>query len=264
GIGGVEGVDGGEQRLVLLGAPPPSVQNGGGAVVTSAAEAAESSVTGGQGAAEGRSSAGGHQGASRRCVHGSSFHWGVPAAPRRSFAAGGRDAPDEESLSEQEDEEDREQRDDRHCEQGAPGRTAAGGAGVHEAAQCQLHGVRVGVGQEDERPQEVVPGPDEGEDRGGGQRRNHQRQNDSPEDPQGAASRSCGWLLRRSGTSGEVKKSSVAGSCGTTAGNGGWVHPRAENRTYCGTSSTCTGSMIARSVCAKNIRLPRNRSRANA
>src|SRR5699024_11270980 len=41
GIGGVEGVDGGEQRLVLLGAPPPSVQNGGGAVVTSAAEAAE-------------------------------------------------------------------------------------------------------------------------------------------------------------------------------------------------------------------------------
>src|SRR5690625_7946292 len=54
--------DGGEQRLVLLGAPPPSVQDGGGAVVTSAADAAESAVTGGQGAADGRTSAAGHQG----------------------------------------------------------------------------------------------------------------------------------------------------------------------------------------------------------
>src|SRR5699024_12255782 len=87
------------------------------------------SVTSCQGSSECRNSAGYHHVSSRRCVHGTSFHWVVPAAPRRSFAAGGRDAPDEESLSEQEDEEDREQRDDRHCEQGAPGRTAAGGAG---------------------------------------------------------------------------------------------------------------------------------------
>ena len=73
---------------------------------------------------------------------------------------------------------------DRHREQRAPVRLAGR---VDEAAQAELHRVVAHVVEIDQRAEEIVPGPDEGEDRGRRQRRQRQRQDDLPVDAPRAA-----------------------------------------------------------------------------
>ncbi len=71
-------------------------------------------------------------------------------------------------------------RQDRHREEAAEVRLAAG---VHEGPQAELEGVGAHVVQVDQRREEIVPRPDEREDRGGRQHRHRQRQHDLPVDP---------------------------------------------------------------------------------
>ena len=68
---------------------------------------------------------------------------------------------------------------DGHREQRAPAR---GRLRVHEGAQGHGNSEHVRVRQVDQGAEEVVPGPDEREDGGGGQGRHHQGQDDAQED----------------------------------------------------------------------------------
>src|SRR3954469_19836933 len=99
--------------------------------------------------------------------------WLMPMAAKRigmfsiplsasALHSGGRDALDQQLLEQQEEDEDRQQRQDRHGEQRPPIGLAGG---VHEPAQSKLDRVIADVVQVDQRREEVVPGPDEGEDR---------------------------------------------------------------------------------------------------
>src|SRR6516225_3663531 len=92
-----------------------------------------------------------------------------------SLETGGRDALDEKALEEQEEGEDRQKRERRHGEERAPIRHAGR---VDEGAQTELDRIGADVVQIDEWAEEVVPGKDEGEDRGGGERGQRQGQDD--------------------------------------------------------------------------------------
>src|SRR3954447_3052402 len=101
------------------------------------------------------------------------------ASELSSLSAGGGDAPDQETMAEQERQEEWNQGDDRHREHGTP---VAATGGVQERPQRDRDGVRLRRGQIDQRGEEVAPGPDEGEDRRGGQGRDHQRDHHPGED----------------------------------------------------------------------------------
>src|SRR5665647_440276 len=87
-------------------------------------------------------------------------------------------------LAKEEGEEERDERDEGHGEQRPP-RTLA--RSVHEGAQRQLDGVHVGHGEEDQLAEEIVPGPDEREDRRRGEGGRRQWEHDPKEDPHMAA-----------------------------------------------------------------------------
>src|SRR5688572_10311756 len=89
---------------------------------------------------------------------------------RSALHAGCGDALDQKALEEEEEEEHRHERERRHGEEPAP---VGGAAGVDEGPQAELDRVAVHVVEVDQRPEEIVPGPDEGED--GGRRQNGKR-----------------------------------------------------------------------------------------
>src|SRR5690606_4308159 len=103
------------------------------------------------------------------------FHEGEASA----LQAGGGDPGGEVPLEDQEDREDRNQGQGGHGEQQRPRRLRLL---VEEGPQRQRHGEVAGRVDEDHLREEVVPAPDEGEDRGGDQRRLHQRQDDAQVD----------------------------------------------------------------------------------
>ncbi len=79
-----------------------------------------------------------------------------------------RDAANDEALEDHEEQEDRQQRKDRHGEH----LPVLGDAVLAlNTARRQRHRVVLDVVEINERPEEIVPGPDEGKDRGRGHRR---------------------------------------------------------------------------------------------
>src|SRR5437660_565715 len=113
-------------------------------------------------------------------------------APRSAFEPGGGDALDQQPLEAYEEREHRQQRHGGHREERPPIRLAGG---IDEAAQAQLHGIGAHVVEIDQRTEEVVPGEDEGEDSGGRERRQRERQDDAPIDAKGAATVDLGGLV---------------------------------------------------------------------
>jgi hypothetical protein len=74
---------------------------------------------------------------------------------------GGRDALHEEALEGEKDDKDRDERHDG----GGHDQAVLGRVLGDEHAQPDLDGLELGLGQVDQRPEEIVPGRDEGEDR---------------------------------------------------------------------------------------------------
>ena len=103
----------------------------------------------------------------------------------RSLDARPGDALDEVALEHAEHQQHRDHRDERHREQ----RTVVAAELLHEELQTHREGVRVGVGQHDERPHELVPPPHEREDHKRGDEGPRQRQHDRPERAAGARRR---------------------------------------------------------------------------
>src|SRR5215217_7246923 len=88
-------------------------------------------------------------------------------------------AADDETLEDDEEQQDRQDREDRHGEHRP---ILADPVRADEAAQRQRHGVVLHVIEIDERTQKILPGPDEGKDRGGGHGWQRQRHDDGPVD----------------------------------------------------------------------------------
>src|SRR6266849_785583 len=128
------------------------------------------------------------------------WKWSRPMAAKRTgfmvslspFEAGGGDALNQQALEEDEEAEDRQQRQDRHGEQRAPIGFARR---IDEAAQAELHGIGVDVVEIDEGPEKIVPGEDEGEDGGGRQGGQRQRQDDPPVDAERPAAIDLGGVV---------------------------------------------------------------------
>ena len=155
--------------------------------------------------------------------------------------AGRRDAFDQQPLEEEEEEEDRHHRQGRHREQAAPVRFARR---IDEGAQAELDRVVLHVVQVDQRREEIVPGPDEGEDCGGRQHRRRKRQDDLPVDAPGAAAVHHRRLVELARDAAEElhhqedEEGVDARNFGTTSGRMVSTQPRLRNSTYCGISAT--------------------------
>src|SRR5215471_1664066 len=93
---------------------------------------------------------------------------GFVTGPSSALEARCRDAFDEVALEEQEEGEHRQEGERRHGEERTPIRHAGR---VDEAAQPELHRVGADIVEIDERPEEIVPSEDEGEDRSRRERR---------------------------------------------------------------------------------------------
>ena len=78
-----------------------------------------------------------------------------------------------------------------------------------------------------------------------------------------ASSRSRG-SPRMNCTSRKMKKESTASSLGSSSGQKVFTQPSREKMMYCGTTVTCSGSMMLTSMTAKSGRLKENSSRAKA
>src|SRR5690606_21842454 len=107
--------------------------------------------------------------------------------------AGGSDALQQVALTEQEDYEQWNQRNNRHREHAAPVR---GRRGIEEVAQGQGNREVLVRGEVDQLREEVVPGPNEGENRGGRQGGNHQREDDAAIDAEVAGAVDAGSLVQ--------------------------------------------------------------------
>src|SRR5690554_5034760 len=109
-----------------------------------------------------------------------------------TFHTGGGDALDEQPLEKEEEQEDWHQAEHTHGEQAA---IVAFPGTVGEGAQTQHDGVGLHFAEIDQRAEEVVPGPDEGEDGSGGQHWHGKRNDDLPVDAPGRAAVHLGGLV---------------------------------------------------------------------
>ena len=107
-------------------------------------------------------------------------HGATPFLPGSLLDPGVGDGLDEPALGEQ---EDRQHGDLAHHGPGHE-QVPLGHVRALEHRQAQLQGRVLGRGDDDQRPEEVVPRPHELDDRQGGQHRRRERQDDLEEDPE--------------------------------------------------------------------------------